>query len=144
MLTLEAGFNKFFSLGKNWYSNIYLNGKLRLPFEQPFINQRGLGYGDNYLRGLEYYVIDGVATALVKTTLKKKIVSFSIPRWSRSSNSAERALSRRGQWMFLSGPKFAAWVSHAVFRGSPLATDGQFTCTTRVPAWIRRRAVRTD
>lgn len=79
MLTLEAGYNKYFSLGKNWYSSIYLNGKLRLPFDQPYINQRGLGYGENYLRGLEYYVIDGVATALVKTTLKKKIVSFSIP-----------------------------------------------------------------
>ncbi|MEZ5027861.1 MAG: hypothetical protein R2765_03650 [Ferruginibacter sp.] len=32
----------------------------------------GLGYGENYLRGLEYYVIDGVATALTKYTLKKK------------------------------------------------------------------------
>lgn len=79
MLTLEAGFNRYFSLGKNWYSSIYLNGKLRLPFDQAYINQRGLGYGENYLRGLEYYVIDGVATALVKTTLKKKIISFSIP-----------------------------------------------------------------
>jgi len=79
MLTLEAGFNRYFSLGKNWYSSIYLNGKLRLPFDQAYINQRGLGYGENYLRGLEYYVIDGVATALVKATLKKKIVSFNIP-----------------------------------------------------------------
>ncbi|MBP6287261.1 MAG: hypothetical protein KTQ13_04460 [Ferruginibacter sp.] len=79
VLTLEAGYNKYFSLGKNWYSSIYLNGKVKLPFDQAYINQRGLGYGENYLRGLEYYVIDGVATALVKTTLKKKIVSFNIP-----------------------------------------------------------------
>ena len=28
------------------------------PSNSP-INQRGLGYGENYLRGLEYYVIDG-------------------------------------------------------------------------------------
>ena len=79
MLTLEAGLNKYYDMGKNWYSSITLNGKIKLPFEQAYINQRGLGYGENYLRGLEYYVIDGVATALVKTTLKKKIIAFNIP-----------------------------------------------------------------
>lgn len=78
-LTLEAGFNKYFDMGRNWYSSFQLNGKIRLPFEQAFINQRGLGYGENYLRGLEYYVIDGVVTGLIKTTLKKKIVSFNVP-----------------------------------------------------------------
>ena len=66
-------------MGKNWYSSIQLNGKIKLPFEQAYINQRGLGYGENYLRGLEYYVIDGIATALVKSTIKKKIISFYVP-----------------------------------------------------------------
>ena len=50
-----------------------------MPLEQAYINKRGLGYGDNYLRGLEYNVIDGVATALVKSTFKKKIISFNVP-----------------------------------------------------------------
>jgi hypothetical protein len=79
MLHLEAGLNKYIALGKNWYSIFQLNGKIKLPFDQAYINQRGLGYGENYLRGLEYYVIDGVATALVKSTIKKKLVSFNIP-----------------------------------------------------------------
>ena len=79
MLQLEAGLNKYFDMGKNWYSSIQLNGKIKLPFDQAYINQRGLGYGENYLRGLEYYVIDGVATALVKSTVKKKIIAFNIP-----------------------------------------------------------------
>lgn len=79
VLTLEGGLSKYIDLGKNWYGNIYLNGKIKLPFDQAYINQRGLGYGENYLRGLEYYVIDGVATALVKTTFKKKLLSFYIP-----------------------------------------------------------------
>ena len=79
MLQLEAGFNKYFNLGKNWYSSIQLNGKIKLPFDQAYINQRGLGYGDIYLRGLEYYVIDGVATALAKSTIKKKIIAVNIP-----------------------------------------------------------------
>jgi len=79
MLHIEAGLNEYFDLGKNWYSSIQLNGKIKLPFKQAFINQRGLGYGENYLRGLEYYVIDGVVTALVKSTIKKKIIAFNIP-----------------------------------------------------------------
>ncbi|HMK02605.1 MAG TPA: POTRA domain-containing protein [Ferruginibacter sp.] len=79
MLNFEAGLNKYYDLGKNWYSSIQFNGKIKLPFEQAYINQRGLGYGESYLRGLEYYVIDAVATGLAKTTLKKKILSFNVP-----------------------------------------------------------------
>lgn len=79
MLQLEAGFTKYYNLGKNWYSSIQLNGKIKLPFDQAYINQRGLGYGEVYLRGLEYNVIDGVATALVKSTIKKKLIAFDIP-----------------------------------------------------------------
>ena len=79
MLQLEAGYNKYFDMGKGWYSSVQLNGKVKLPFDQAYINQRGFGYGDIYLRGLEYYVIDGVATALVKSTIKKKLFSVNIP-----------------------------------------------------------------
>ncbi|MGB4843718.1 MAG: hypothetical protein WBP16_04580 [Ferruginibacter sp.] len=79
MLSIEAGYNKYFDLGKNWFSSIQLNAKIKLPFKQAYINQRGLGYGANYLRGLEYYVIDGLATGLVKATLKKKLISFNVP-----------------------------------------------------------------
>jgi len=79
MLQLEAGLHKYFDMRKGWYSSIHLNGKIKFPFDQAYINQRGFGYGDIYLRGLEYYVVDGVATALVKSTLKKKIFSIKIP-----------------------------------------------------------------
>ena len=79
MLLLEAGLNKYFDMGKNWYSSFQLNGKIKLPFNQAYINQSGLGYGENYLRGLEYYVIDGVATALIKSTIKKKLIAFNVP-----------------------------------------------------------------
>jgi outer membrane protein assembly factor BamA len=76
--TAEAGYNRYLDFGKGWFSSLQLNGKIRLPLKQAYINQRGLGYGDTYLRGLEYLVIDGVATALAKYTLKKKLASFKI------------------------------------------------------------------
>jgi hypothetical protein len=38
-----------------------------------------MGYGDYYLRGLELQVIDGVASAMTRLTLKKKIWSVRLP-----------------------------------------------------------------
>lgn len=79
MFSVEAGLNKYYPLGKGWYSSFQLYGRIKLPFDQSYINQRGLGYGETYLRGQEYYVVDGVATALLRSTLKKKILSFDVP-----------------------------------------------------------------
>ncbi len=51
-------------------------GVLKLPFDQPYINQQVFGYGDAYLRGLEYYVIDGVAGAMGRATFRHEFFSF--------------------------------------------------------------------
>ena len=79
MFMVEAGLNRYYNMGKNWFSSFQLSANIKLPFDQAYINQRGLGYGENYLRGLEYYVIDGVATGLIRSTIKKKLISFNIP-----------------------------------------------------------------
>jgi hypothetical protein len=78
-LSLDFGFNRFIPHGKNWYSSVETHAKIKAPFTQAYINQRALGYGDLYLRGLEDYVVDGVASFLAQYTLKKKLVSFNIP-----------------------------------------------------------------
>lgn len=51
-------------------------GVLSLPFDQPFYNRKIFGYGDIFLRGLEYYVTDGVAGAVGRATLRNEIFSF--------------------------------------------------------------------
>ncbi len=79
MLSLDGSFNKFIKHKNNFASSIQFFGRLKLPFTQPYINQRALGYGEFYPRGLELYVIDGVASAVTRYTLKKKILSFNIP-----------------------------------------------------------------
>ena len=53
--------------------------KLLCLFDQPYINQRSLGYNDINLRGLELYVVDGVAYGLTRTTIKKKLFTVNIP-----------------------------------------------------------------
>lgn len=79
MLSLNGIYNRYLSLGKNWYHSFNGVANIKLPFKQPYINQAAMGYNEYYLRGLENYVIDGVASFLAKYTLKKKLVAFDIP-----------------------------------------------------------------
>ncbi len=72
--TLSAGVSKFITHKKNWYSNIQASGLVKVPFNQAYINLAGIG-----LRGLEYYVVSGVANTTLKYTLSKKVVAFKLP-----------------------------------------------------------------
>ena len=47
-------------------------------FNQPYYNQQLFGYGLAYLRGLEYYVTDGVAGILARTTLRRQVLDFAL------------------------------------------------------------------
>lgn len=79
MLSLDVSYRKYLPHRQGFFSSLIFMGKLKLPFEQPYINQRALGYGDFYMSGLEYYVVDGVAAAVGKYHLYKKLLSFQIP-----------------------------------------------------------------
>ncbi len=57
---------------------------LRLPYNQPFYNLAMLGYNESYLRGLEYYVVDGVAGGFVRNTIGKEILSV---KWKTGIHS---------------------------------------------------------
>jgi outer membrane protein assembly factor BamA len=58
----------------------------KLPAKQSFYNGGLLGYGDQYLRGLEEYVIDGSFGALLRTTLRQQVLAFSIPTFIKSKS----------------------------------------------------------
>jgi hypothetical protein len=47
--------------GYKTFFNLVAYGSIRVPFKQPYFMQRFLGYGDAFLQGYEYYVVDGVA-----------------------------------------------------------------------------------
>ncbi len=57
---------------------------MKLPFIQPYYNRRALGYRDDYLRGDEFFVIDGVANALAKFDLKKEVLKFYLSTFLKS------------------------------------------------------------
>ncbi|MEO6683269.1 MAG: POTRA domain-containing protein [Ginsengibacter sp.] len=82
--SVEPGFQTFFKHKNDWYSSIRLSAEIKLPFDQPYYNLQALGYRQNYMRGYEYHVVDGVAFGLSKFDLKKKIGSFDLPTMFRT------------------------------------------------------------
>jgi hypothetical protein len=73
-LTLTA--NKFFELGNKWFAGTSIKGKISSANYQPYYLQRALGYLFDYVRGYEYYVIDGQHFVLGKTNLKYQLVTY--------------------------------------------------------------------
>jgi outer membrane protein assembly factor BamA len=60
---------KYARIAKKTYLAGGLRSKISLPQRQPYYNNKALGYED-YVRGYEYYVIDGSSYLLLKGALK--------------------------------------------------------------------------
>lgn len=76
-LKVDAGIYE--PLGKGFYVNGSVSGKVFLPRQQPFIMFRGLGYNDKEVfRGLDQYVLDGNAYGIVKTNLIKRLFATTV------------------------------------------------------------------
>lgn len=63
--------------------------------EQPFYNSRMLGYRSLYLQGLEYYVADGNMAGMIRATLRREVLSFTlrnVVKWKSHSEIPFRFL----------------------------------------------------
>lgn len=79
MWQLQAKTCEAFSLAPKMYFVSEDLGLIRAPFKQPFFNKQLLGYTDFYMRGLERYVVDGVAGIMARNTVLRELSQFSIP-----------------------------------------------------------------
>jgi outer membrane protein assembly factor BamA len=71
------------------FLNIQGYGTIKLPFKQPYFTQRLLGYGDTFMQGYEYYVIDGVAGGYLKTSINRELLNFNIKVPERKGKEQE-------------------------------------------------------
>jgi hypothetical protein len=80
-LQLSGSFRKYIAHKHNFFSNVTVNGVVKLPFDQAYINQRAIGYGSLRLRGMELYVVDAVAASTVSYTFRKLVFNrkFKMP-----------------------------------------------------------------
>lgn len=64
---------------------------IKLPFRQPYFNKRFLGYDDVFLKGYEYYVIDGVAGGFVRATYTRELfrLNIGLPNYFRKKRGLE-------------------------------------------------------
>jgi hypothetical protein len=80
-LNMVALGGKFFAtknIMPNTWVDLHVAGILRLPQNQPYFNSKLLGYGDVYMQGLEYYVVDGTMGGFVRGVVKKQVLQFAI------------------------------------------------------------------
>lgn len=72
--SLFADYSIYRPLSKKYFWTASLRGKTSSPNMQPYSNYRGFGYGQDYVRGYEYYVIDGQHYGLAKLTFKRELI----------------------------------------------------------------------
>jgi len=70
---VEIGYFK--KLHKKLYSSHIFRGRLSFPEKQPYTYVYAMGIGSEYLRGYEYYVIDGSHYGLLRTNLKYELIN---------------------------------------------------------------------
>ena len=71
---IKSLFREYFQLHDRWYYALSLLGKLSFETVQPYYLQRGLGYSREFVRGYEYYVVDGQHYLLLKNNIKFAIL----------------------------------------------------------------------
>ncbi len=71
---LKSNMRLYLQLQKRWFWASRVTGKVSFEKTQPYYLQRGLGWGQDYVRGYEYYVIDGQHFILQKNNLKFALV----------------------------------------------------------------------
>ncbi len=88
---LQAKGMVYHPLGPRSFLQLIGFAGLKLPFRQPYFNRRFLGYGDLFLQGYEYYVIDGVAGGFFKTTLTRELTHFRLraPRVNKAGSGEQ-------------------------------------------------------
>lgn len=75
------------------YGAIEVKGKISAPTQQPYYNQQGFGYHQNYVRGYELSVIDGQHYFLSKQALKYELLSSRPERFKISNASQLKGLN---------------------------------------------------
>lgn len=71
---IATGIRYYRPLEKRWYAGIALKGRIMQRENGPFFNQRALGYGADYIRGYDLYVMNGQDYVLLRTNLKYNLL----------------------------------------------------------------------
>ena len=74
LLSITSNYRKFWELFPQLYYAVGLTGKLRMDSDRSYYFNRAMGFGRNYVRGYESYIIDGQNFFLLKSNFKYNII----------------------------------------------------------------------
>ncbi len=75
-LMSELGYFK--KLTKKWLVSTIFRGRVTFPEDQPYAYRSAMGVDDEYVRGYEYYVIDGSQYGILRHNLKYELLNTAI------------------------------------------------------------------
>lgn len=78
LFSLQSSFRRYWHLGGRWYWGSGITGKWSWPEKQPFFLQQGIGYGRDFIRGFEYYTIQGPWFGLMRNNVKFALIRPSV------------------------------------------------------------------
>jgi outer membrane protein assembly factor BamA len=76
--SLNIQYDHYFNPLKKWYVGFVLRGRVSAGQDQPYIFRQNLGYDHDYVRGYEYYVIDGSSFGLARMDIKRELINLRI------------------------------------------------------------------
>ncbi len=82
LIAISMGVRKYLPLSKRWFTSVALKGRIMQREGGPFFNQRALGYGFDYIRGYDLYVLNGQDFALFRSNLKYNLIPVKIYQFS--------------------------------------------------------------
>jgi outer membrane protein assembly factor BamA len=78
-LTLFLEYNKYWELSKKWSFALFNNGKLSiLRGQQPYNDNRAVGFNQKSIRGYELYIIDGLDMMYAKSSLRLNLINKTV------------------------------------------------------------------
>ena len=83
---VRSTFRKYFKLSDNYYFASGLRAKLSNNDFQPFYVKQGLGFGNDLVRGYEYYVVDGISYIINKNNFKYELIKPHIKKFNFIKN----------------------------------------------------------
>ncbi|MCF8246426.1 MAG: BamA/TamA family outer membrane protein [Saprospiraceae bacterium] len=121
-LDVQAGYQQFFSFGKKWSTGFVVKGKLGLlRNKQPYYGSQALGYEPDFIRGYEYYVVDGLDFAYNKSLLRYRLFDrkFNLGPYMKLESFREMPLK-----LFLVLHNELGYAHNPFYsEGNPLAND---------------------
>jgi outer membrane protein assembly factor BamA len=74
VLNISSSYKRYLPVQERWFLLTGATAKLSFSSKQPYFMSRSLGYMYDFVRGYEYYVVDGMHAGLLKTNLKYQIL----------------------------------------------------------------------